>query len=75
MQANNKDSFSKVSETYKRHVVLLSPEIHWNTGNIGRTCLGAKACLPVVRPLGFSINSHQVKQAGLYYWHKVTLFV
>ncbi len=75
MQANNKDSFSKVSETYKRHVVLISPEIHWNTGNIGRTCLGAKACLHLIRPLGFSIKSSQVKRAGLDYWHKVKLFV
>ncbi len=75
MQGNNKDNFSKVSETYKRHVVLISPEIHWNTGNIGRTCLGAKACLHLIKPLGFSIKSSEVRRAGLDYWHKVKLFV
>ena len=36
----------------ERHVVLVAPEVHWNTGNIGRTCLGAGACLHLIRPLG-----------------------
>ena len=38
------------------HVVLVSPEIHWNTGNAGRTCLAAGAMLHLVRPLGFSLD-------------------
>ena len=55
----------------QRHVVLVAPEIHWNTGNIGRTCLGAGATLHLVRPLGFSLDSRQVKRAGLDYWEQV----
>jgi tRNA (cytidine/uridine-2'-O-)-methyltransferase len=57
----------------ERHVVLVAPEVHWNTGNIGRTCLGAGARLHLVRPLGFSLDDKHVKRAGLDYWSKVTL--
>ena len=59
----------------ERHVVLVAPEVHWNTGNVGRTCLGAKAALHLVRPLGFSLGSRQVKRAGLDYWPRVDLSV
>jgi tRNA (cytidine/uridine-2'-O-)-methyltransferase len=59
----------------QRHVVLVSPEIHWNTGNIGRTCIGAGADLHLIKPLGFSLNQKEVKRAGLDYWHKVRLTV
>lgn len=57
----------------ERHVVLVAPEIHWNTGNIGRTCLGAGVRLHLIRPLGFSLDSRQVKRAGLDYWDRVSL--
>ena len=56
----------------ERHVVLVAPEIHWNTGNIGRTCLGAGARLHLIEPLGFSLESRQVKRAGLDYWERVS---
>jgi len=59
----------------ERHVVLVQPEVHWNTGNIGRTCLGAGARLHLIRPLGFSLDDRQVKRAGLDYWHNVDLHV
>ncbi len=59
----------------ERHVVLVAPEVHWNTGNVGRTCLGADAALHLVRPLGFSLDSRQVKRAGLDYWPRVNLTV
>ena len=59
----------------ERHVVLVAPEVHWNTGNVGRTCLGANASLHLVRPLGFSLDSRQVKRAGLDYWPRVDLSV
>lgn len=59
----------------ERHVVLVAPEVHWNTGNIGRTCLGAGAVLHLIRPLGFSLDDKQVKRAGLDYWSKVQLNV
>jgi tRNA (cytidine/uridine-2'-O-)-methyltransferase len=59
----------------ERHVVLVAPEIHWNTGNIGRTCLAAGARLHLVRPLGFSLASREVRRAGLDYWEAVSLAV
>ena len=59
----------------ERHIVLVTPEVHWNTGNIGRTCLGTGAWLHLIKPLGFSIESREVKRAGLDYWPKVKLEV
>jgi tRNA (cytidine/uridine-2'-O-)-methyltransferase len=53
------------------HVVLVAPEIHWNTGNAGRTCLAAGAQLHLVRPLGFSLAERQLRRAGLDYWARV----
>src|ERR1051325_748331 len=53
------------------HVVLVHPEIHWNTGNAGRTCLAAGATLHLVEPLGFSLDEREVKRAGLDYWEHV----
>ena len=43
------------------HVVLVHPEIHWNTGNAGRTCLATGARLHLVKPLGFSLDEREVK--------------
>lgn len=57
------------------HVVFVSPQIHWNTGNIGRTCLGLGARLHLVGPLGFSLDEKQVRRAGLDYWQHVDLRV
>ena len=53
------------------HVVLVEPEIHWNTGNAGRTCLAAGAQLHLVGPLGFSLADKEVRRAGLDYWPRV----
>jgi tRNA (cytidine/uridine-2'-O-)-methyltransferase len=57
------------------HVVLVHPEIHWNTGNAGRTCLAVGATLHLVEPLGFSLDEREVKRAGLDYWEHVDLRV
>jgi tRNA (cytidine/uridine-2'-O-)-methyltransferase len=57
------------------HVVLVHPEIHWNTGNAGRTCLAAGAALHLIEPLGFSLDERQVKRAGLDYWEFVDVRV
>ena len=57
------------------HVVLVEPEIHWNTGNAGRTCLAAGARLHLVEPLGFSLKEREVRRAGLDYWPRVDLRV
>jgi tRNA (cytidine/uridine-2'-O-)-methyltransferase len=53
------------------HVALVEPEIHWNTGNAGRTCLAAGAALHLVEPLGFSLDEREVRRAGLDYWERV----
>ena len=52
-------------------VVLVTPEIAWNTGNAGRTCLAAGAELHLVRPLGFSLEEREVRRAGVDYWPRV----
>jgi tRNA (cytidine/uridine-2'-O-)-methyltransferase len=57
------------------HVVLVHPEIHWNTGNAGRSCLAAGATLHLIEPLGFSLDERELKRAGLDYWEHVTLKV
>ena len=57
------------------HVVLVHPEIHWNTGNAGRTCLAAGAVLHLIEPLGFSLDERRLKRAGLDYWEHVDLRV
>ena len=56
---------------YDLDVVLVEPEIHWNTGNAGRTVLAAGAMLHLVEPLGFSLDAKQVRRAGLDYWSRV----
>jgi len=67
-----KNHFSH-SPSFQRHVVLVTPEIHWNTGNIGRTCLGAGAVLHLIGPLGFSLENKHVRRAGLDYWQHVDI--
>ena len=53
------------------HVVMVEPEIPWNTGNAGRSCLAAGARLHLVRPLGFQLDAPRVLRAGLDYWPRV----
>ncbi len=52
-------------------VVLVEPEIHGNTGNVGRTCLAVGAQLHLIEPLGFSLDDARVRRAGLDYWPRV----
>ena len=56
---------------FSLHIVLVEPEIHFNTGNVGRTCLATGAKLHLVKPLGFSLDDARVKRAGLDYWPAV----
>src|SRR5690349_3743742 len=55
------------------HIVLYEPDIPWNTGNIGRTCVATGSTLHLVGPLGFSIHTREIRRAGLDYWDKLTL--
>lgn len=50
------------------HVVLYQPEIAYNAGAVGRTCVAAGAKLWLVRPLGFQITDRRLRRAGLDYW-------
>lgn len=57
------------------HIVLVHPEIHWNTGNAGRTALAVGATLHLIEPLGFSLDEREVRRAGLDYWKHVDVRV
>lgn len=57
------------------HVVLVEPEIPPNTGNVGRLCAATGSRLHLVGRLGFRIDEHAVRRAGLDYWHLVDLHV
>ena len=59
----------------KMNIVLLNPEIHVNTGNIGRTCVLTNTELHLIKPLGFELDDKKIKRAGLDYWKNVQLFV
>ncbi|MGN0240423.1 MAG: tRNA (cytidine(34)-2'-O)-methyltransferase [Candidatus Weimeria sp.] len=55
------------------HIVLHEPEIPFNTGAIGRTCVATGSSLHLIYPLGFIINDKYVKRAGMDYWPKLDL--
>jgi tRNA (cytidine/uridine-2'-O-)-methyltransferase len=55
------------------HVLLLEPEIPPNTGNIARLCAATRSRLHLIEPLGFRIDEHAVRRAGLDYWPLVDL--
>ncbi len=57
------------------NIVLVTPEIPQNTGNIARTCAATGSVLHLVKPLGFDISEKAVKRAGLDYWHLVDVRV
>jgi tRNA (cytidine/uridine-2'-O-)-methyltransferase len=53
------------------HIVLLSPEIPNNTGNIGRTAAATGCRLHVVHPISFDMSEKARRRAGLDYWELV----
>ena len=48
--------------------MLHQPEIPYNTGSVGRTCVAAGCKLWLVRPLGFRVDDYYLRRAGLDYW-------
>ena len=58
----------------KINIVLYSPEIPQNTGNISRTCAVTGAALHIIKPIGFEISDKTLKRAGLDYWDKLELY-
>uniref|UniRef100_UPI004049F76E tRNA (cytidine(34)-2'-O)-methyltransferase n=1 Tax=Fulvivirga sp. TaxID=1931237 RepID=UPI004049F76E len=57
------------------NIVLIEPEIHTNTGNIGRLSLASGSKLHLVKPFGFEISDKRLKRAGLDYWQHISLFI
>jgi len=53
------------------HVVLVEPEIPPNTGNIARLTAATQTPLHLVGRLGFRIDEHSVRRAGVDYWDLV----
>ena len=56
------------------NIVLYSPEIPQNTGNISRTCSVTGAALHIIRPIGFEISDKTLKRAGLDYWDTLEVY-
>lgn len=59
------------TQKWPLHVVLVEPEIPPNTGNVARLCAATGCSLHLVGRLGFQIDEHAVRRAGLDYWHLV----
>lgn len=54
-------------------LVLVTPEIPFNTGAIGRTCVALGLELILIKPYGFSLDEKSVRRAGTDYWQHVYL--
>jgi len=57
------------------NIVLVEPEIHTNTGNIGRLSLASGSNLHLVKPFGFEITDARLKRAGLDYWQHLDVHI
>lgn len=55
------------------NIVLHEPEIPFNTGAIGRTCVATKSTLHLIKPYGFILNNKNIKKAGMDYWSLLKL--
>ncbi|MBX3231888.1 MAG: tRNA (cytidine(34)-2'-O)-methyltransferase [Labilithrix sp.] len=51
--------------------MLVEPEIPPNTGNVARLGAATGSPLHLVGRLGFRIDEHSVRRAGVDYWHLV----
>ncbi len=49
------------------NVILFSPEIPPNTGNVIRLCANTGAKLHLIEPLGFALDNAKMRRAGLDY--------
>ncbi|MGE4337439.1 MAG: tRNA (cytidine(34)-2'-O)-methyltransferase [Pigmentiphaga sp.] len=49
------------------HIILVSPEIPPNTGNVIRLAANTGVQLHLVRPLGFELDEPRLRRAGLDY--------
>jgi tRNA methylase spoU len=55
------------------NIVLHEPEIPFNTGAIGRTCVATETALHLIKPYGFELTDKYLKRAGMDYWSKLSL--
>jgi tRNA (cytidine/uridine-2'-O-)-methyltransferase len=55
------------------HLVLITPEIPANTGNIVRLCAATGVWLHLIEPLGFRLDDRLLRRAGLDYWRDCRL--
>lgn len=49
-------------------VVLVEPDIPFNTGSVARLCVATESMLHLVGRLGFHLDDRRVRRAGLDYW-------
>lgn len=56
-------------------IVLVNPDIPWNAGNIGRTCVATGNELVFVGKLGFRIDAKEIRRSGLDYWQYLSYSV
>ncbi len=61
------------NEIFNFQVVLVSPEIAQNTGNISRLCVGTCSFLHLVKPISFSLDDSKLRRAGLDHWSDLQL--
>ncbi len=66
--------FITKKHTMAYNIVLVEPEIHTNTGNIGRLSLASGSNLHLIKPFGFELSDSRLKRAGLDYWKHINLF-
>ena len=57
------------------NIVLITPEIPNNTGNIGRLALATGSTLHLVKPFGFELDDKRLKRAGLDYWQHLEVII
>ncbi|AGX86222.1 tRNA (cytidine(34)-2'-O)-methyltransferase [Candidatus Symbiobacter mobilis] len=55
------------------HIVLVSPEIPPNTGNVIRLAANTGCVLHLIEPLGFSMEDRLLRRAGLDYHEYATV--
>ncbi len=55
------------------NIVLHEPEIPFNTGAVGRTCVATDSKLHMIEPFGFVLSDKYIKRSGMDYWAKLDL--
>lgn len=55
------------------NIVMYSPEMPQNVGNIGRTCVLTGAKLHLIKPYMFDLSNKALKRAGMDYWQHLNL--